>query len=227
MEENKQAKRSYRRNKPVTKSKVYAIRLDIDLVDFVREQPNMSKFINELIRKEKENTQKYEEKSKAFELIEFVWNNEKTDSYLRVNIAMYEAVKLAIISQMKFNKEDFQNIFSKFSGGYWFGVNANGKGYGENFYRKAVTSGNISACQSYEAFCNIKPFIDSKGRRLCKGAMYRDNEKRYRVTGFDFSTKKVYLVGYAISDWEEKGKKTLFNFTNNEWNEFRKQIKQF
>lgn len=55
------------------------------------------------------------EKSKAFELIEFVWNNEKTDSYLRVNIAMYEAVKLAIISQMKFNKEDFQNIFSKFS----------------------------------------------------------------------------------------------------------------
>lgn len=35
-------------------SKVYAIRLDIDLVDFVREQPNMSKFINELIRKEKE-----------------------------------------------------------------------------------------------------------------------------------------------------------------------------
>lgn len=55
MEENKQTKRSYRRNKSVTKSKVYAIRLDIDLVDFVREQPNMSKFINELIRKEQQN----------------------------------------------------------------------------------------------------------------------------------------------------------------------------
>lgn len=55
MEENKQTKRSYRRNKLVTKSKVYAIRLDIDLVDFVREQPNMSKFINELIRKEQQN----------------------------------------------------------------------------------------------------------------------------------------------------------------------------
>ena len=95
------------------------------------------------------------EKSKAFELIEFVWNNEKTDSYLRVNIAMYEAVKLAIISQMKFNKEDFQNIFSKFSGGYWFGVNANGKGYGENFYRKAVTSGNISACQIMPVDINL------------------------------------------------------------------------
>ena len=51
------------------------------------------------------------EKSKAFELIEFVWNNEKTDSYLRVNIAMYEAVKLAIISQMKFNRGFSEYIF--------------------------------------------------------------------------------------------------------------------
>lgn len=38
------------------------------------------------------------EKSKAFELIEFVWNNEKTDSYLRVNIAMYEAKAYAAIA---------------------------------------------------------------------------------------------------------------------------------
>lgn len=58
MEENKQGKRIRSRNKPTTKSKVYSIRLDIDLVDFVREQPNMSKFINELIRKEKGNNPK-------------------------------------------------------------------------------------------------------------------------------------------------------------------------
>lgn len=60
IEKEQKAKRVYHRTKPASKSKVYAIRLDIDLVDFVREQPNMSKFINELIRKEKENTQKYE-----------------------------------------------------------------------------------------------------------------------------------------------------------------------
>ena len=53
MEENKQTKISCHRNKPTTKSKVYSIRLDIDLVDFAKKQPNMSKFINELIRKEK------------------------------------------------------------------------------------------------------------------------------------------------------------------------------
>ncbi len=167
------------------------------------------------------------EKSKAFELIEFVWNNEKTDSYVRVNTAMYEAVKLAIISQMEFNKEDFKAIYTQFSGGYWFGANTNGKGMGESFYSEAVTSGNISACQSYEAFYDFKPFIDTKGRRLHKRAMYRDNEKRYRVTGFDFNAKKVYLVGYEIGDVHEQGKKSLFSFTNQEWNKSRKQFKQF
>lgn len=167
------------------------------------------------------------EKSKAFELIEFVWNNERTDSYLRVNTAMYDAVKLAIISQMKFNKDDFKTIYTKFDGSYWFGVNANGKGMGESFYSEAVTSGNISACQSYEAFYNFKSFIDTKGKRLHERAMYRDNKRRYRVTGFDFDTKKVYLVGYEIGDIREEGKKNLFNFTNKEWNEFRKQISQF
>lgn len=167
------------------------------------------------------------EKSKAFELVEFVWNNEKTDSYVRVNTAMYEAVKLAIISQMEFSKEDFKAIYTRFNGVYWFGVNTNGKGMGEGFYSEAVTSGNISACQSYEDFYGMKPFIDTKGRRLYIRAMYWDNERRYRVTGFDFDTKKIYLVGYGIGDIREEGKKTLFNFTNKEWNEFRKQLKQF
>lgn len=168
-----------------------------------------------------------EEKSKAFELVEFVYKNERTDSYVRLNKAMYEAVKLAIISQMKFNKDDFTNMYAEFSGFYWFGVNGNGKGMGETFYREAVNSGNISACQSYEAFYNFKPFLDIKGGRLCKWRMYRDKERRYRVTGFDFDTKKVYLVAYDISDCEEKGRKYLFNFTNKEWNEFRKQLRQF
>lgn len=168
-----------------------------------------------------------DEKSKAFELIEFVWNNEKTDSCVRVNTAMYEAVKLAIISQMEFNKGDFKDIYTKFRGFYWFGANTNGKGMGESFYSEAVTSGNILACQSYEAFYEFKPFIDTKGRRLHTRAMYHDKERRYRVTGFDFDAKKVYLVGYNIGDYKEQGKKSLFNFTNKEWNEFRKQLNQF
>ncbi|MEL5894275.1 hypothetical protein AAE250_12310 [Bacteroides sp. GD17] len=41
------------RNKPTTKSKVRSIRFDLDLVEYIYQQPNISKFINELIRKEK------------------------------------------------------------------------------------------------------------------------------------------------------------------------------
>lgn len=41
------------------------------------------------------------EKSKAFELIESVWDNEKTDSYLRVNIAMYEEVGYNISNEIQ------------------------------------------------------------------------------------------------------------------------------
>lgn len=166
------------------------------------------------------------EKSKAFELVEFVWNNEKTDSYTSLNTAMYVALHLAIISQMEFNKDDFKTIYTKFNGGYWFGTNSNGKGVGETFYRDAVNSGNISACQSYEAFNNFKPFIDTKGKRLYRGVMYRDNEKRYRVTGFNFETKKVYLVAYDIKDYKECGKRNFFSFNNQEWNKSRKQFKQ-
>lgn len=80
------------------------------------------------------------EKSKAFELIEFVWDNEKTDSYLRVNIAMYEA----------------------------------------------VTSGNISACQSYEAFCNIKPW-DERMRRC-------DTERVGRVVNHFQNDDNAYFM---------------------------------
>lgn len=92
------------------------------------------------------------QKSKAFELIEFVWNNEKTDSYVRVNTTMYKAVILAIISQMEFNKNDFKNIYAGFSGCYWFGVNSNGKGVGNHtltgFPDMAQASGRTDKIQS-------------------------------------------------------------------------------
>ena len=51
MEENEEHK--IHRNKPTTKSKVRSIRFDLDLVEYIYQQPNISKFINELIRKEK------------------------------------------------------------------------------------------------------------------------------------------------------------------------------
>lgn len=55
MEENEEHK--IHRNKPTTKSKVRSIRFDLDLVEYIYQQPNISKFINGLIRKEKERTE--------------------------------------------------------------------------------------------------------------------------------------------------------------------------
>ena len=53
IEKEQKAKRVYHRTKPASKSKVRAIRFDLDLVEFINLQPNVSLFINDLIRKEK------------------------------------------------------------------------------------------------------------------------------------------------------------------------------
>lgn len=50
------------------------------------------------------------EKSKAFELIEFVWNNEKTDSYLRVNIAMYEGKEIVCFTDFPIDNRIFRDV---------------------------------------------------------------------------------------------------------------------
>ena len=53
IEKEQKAKRVYHRTKPASKSKVRAIRFDLDLVEFINLQPNVSLFINDLIRREK------------------------------------------------------------------------------------------------------------------------------------------------------------------------------
>ena len=52
IEKEQKAKRVYHRTKPASKSKVRAIRFDLDLVEFINLQPNVSLFINDLIRRE-------------------------------------------------------------------------------------------------------------------------------------------------------------------------------
>jgi len=167
------------------------------------------------------------EKSKAIELIEFIWKNAKTNSCSQINFLMSKVLNLAIESKLKFDKEDYNTLKIKYGGGYWLGVNTNGKGQGEQFYAKACEEGNISFCNSYEHFYNFKPFKDTKGHRLYARALYCNNENRYRVTGFDFNTKKVHIVSYSINDVFEVGKKSLHSFDNKEWEIFKEQINKF
>lgn len=168
-----------------------------------------------------------EEKSTAYTLIEFVWNNELTKSYSRLNANMQDAMNLAINSNMNFHEDDFEKIRKKFRGGYWFGCNSNGKGHGERFYLLAISVSNKTAIKSYEKYEEFKPYISSEGHRMSSSSTLKDAEYRYLVTGFDFETKRIYLVRYLISDWEGKGKKKLLNFDNKEWLVFRKTVKEF
>jgi hypothetical protein len=167
------------------------------------------------------------EKSKALELLRFVWDNEKTRSCARVNSLMQDALKVAIGAQLKFDKDDFKEILMSLSGGYWLGTNTNDNGMGEIFYRLACETGNISFAQSYESFYDFKPFLTSKGNRLYKHSRMKYNERRYRVTGFDFEKKKIHLVSYELSDYKEEGKRQLHCFDNKEWNNVRKEYEEF
>jgi hypothetical protein len=164
--------------------------------------------------------------STGFELVQFIWDNEKPDSLSRVNSIMQNALKLAINAQLEFDKNDFENIYKMFNGGYWFGANTNGKGDGENFYSLACEVKNISAAKSYESFYDFKPFITQKGNRLHDRSQLRNGDRRFIVTGFDFNTKKIHFVSYAFADWEHKGKKQLHSFDNKEWNAARKGFEE-
>lgn len=100
-------------------------------------------------------------KSGARQLVDLVWkhNREATGhSWQRLNSSMAASVRLAISAGMRFAVDDFASIYSGMRGGYWFGA-------GERFYTLAVEFDNISACQSYEAWKDRKPFIHG-GRRL-------------------------------------------------------------
>jgi hypothetical protein len=166
------------------------------------------------------------EKSRAYTFIEYAWENEKTDSYLRLNTLMFDVLNLAIDANMEFHESDILTIANKMRGGYWFGCNSNGKGIGESFYSRAIDSRNVSAIKSYEAFTELKPFI-LNNNRIHSRSKLRGGEYRYSVTGFDFDKKKVHIVAYDIGDWEQEGKRKLLNFNNKEWLVFRKNVSFF
>jgi len=166
-------------------------------------------------------------KSIAYQFIEFMWIHNSKDSWIRLNQTMHDTLNLAISGNLQFSDNDFNDIEKNMRGRYWFGVNSNGKGIGEGFYVTAIMCNNPSAYQSFEKWSGIKPFISEKGLRARLNSVFDDNEYRYTVTGFDYETKRIYLVAYLQTDWEHKGRRKLFNFDNKEWLTFRKTIKEF
>jgi len=162
--------------------------------------------------------------SSAYQFIKSLWDKERTDSYLRLNTVMYDVVNLAISANLEFFVDDFINIEKNMRGGYWFGMNSNGKGMGDGFYSNAITFNNTSAIHSFEKFAGLKPYITKEGHRLHTWSIIWDEKLKYKVTGFDYESGRIYLVAYLRKDYDEKGERKLFNFNNKEWLEFRKLV---
>lgn len=164
------------------------------------------------------------EKSEAYQLCNLIWTKGSMNSYRWLNQVMDEALQLAIKANLQFNENDFEEISKSFRGGYWYGCNHNGKGYGERYYSVAIEYNNTSAIKSYEKWVNIKPFITKQNHRLHLHFKFYDKERFYKVTGFDFDKKKIMIVSYEATDINENRAKKLHQFTNKEWLEFRKNI---
>ncbi len=173
------------------------------------------------LTKKSEKMEKTDNFGTAYKFVRMVWDNNKTDSWLRLNTVLYDALNLAIDANMDFEITDFDNIFKNMQGGYWFGVNSNGKGYGEYFYKRSIDAKNTSAIKSFENWNNIKPFI-LKGKRMCISANFFDGKFQYKITGFSEDYKRIYAVAYLLDDINKEGKKKLFNFDKKEWLKFRK-----
>lgn len=157
----------------------------------------------------------------AYTFVKYAWDHEGTNSFSKLNSLMYNALNLAIDANMFFEINDFENIYKKMSGGYWFHANSNGKGIGEQFYRRSISENNTSAIKSFENWNKLKAFI-LNGKRLCAWTGFWDNELQYSVTGFSNDYKIIYIVAYKRTDRTKQGKRKLLNFTNKEWLDFRK-----
>ena len=106
-----------------------------------------------------------EKLSAPVQFVKLVWANAqgqdrhygRIESYSRLNSSLQDALSLAITSGMIFKKGDFEYIAGHFGFEYWCGND--GHMSGERYYSRAVWSGNISACQSFEAWKKRKPFV--------------------------------------------------------------------
>lgn len=96
-----------------------------------------------------------EQQSSAVKLLQHVWDHMQeatSHSWLKVNHAMADALRLAIRSGMRFDLNDFEYIAKEFRSGYW-------TGNGEWIYSLAVIYRNSSAYLAFEHKRNRTPII--------------------------------------------------------------------
>ena len=98
-------------------------------------------------------------KSPVFQLLSTVWNNAKRESsYREINKSMIESVCIAIRLGFKFEPQDFKDI-KRYHIYSWRDGDGGQEWWAEEFYKLAVKKRNISACISFEAWKDRKPFL--------------------------------------------------------------------
>lgn len=154
--------------------------------------------------------------SPAMELLAHVWKHEghgAGQSWARLNDAMGRALKLAIVSGLRFDVGDFAAFAKDFNSSRWIGD-------AEWCYSRACGAdhsdhgGNPSAVQSFEAWCKRKPYLvrfspnDKTPNRLHVGARFRWWDKGelrdVHVTSFNDATQTCVAVEYDHSSSRSK-----------------------
>lgn len=136
-----------------------------------------------------------QEQSPVIQLMQTVWNHgckATGHSWQRINSSMHKALSLAITSGFRFGKHDMGTVLvdGGFRSGYWIGASS------EWVYSLAISTGNYSAAQSYEAWTDRKPFIAHRvqpdGDR-----MWRDKERLHVGARFCWNDEDVHVTSFA------------------------------
>lgn len=153
--------------------------------------------------------------SPAVQFLQMMWRHVQgatSHSWLKLNHAMADALRLAIKGGMRFNVDDFEEIAKRFRSGYWIGD-------GESFYSLAVLYRNSSAYLAYESANRRKPFIVKSASiavntgdgpagnglaRLIIGARFKWAGEDVRVTSFNDQRQTLTACSY-----KQDGKREL------------------
>lgn len=118
--------------------------------------------------------------SPVIQLLEIVWRNASAlrPGWLSLNQGMYGALRIAIESGFRFERDDLIEVGRRFRSGYWIG-----EGGAESLYIVACDK-NTSAAIAMEKMFPRKPFIID-GKRLSVGSeAWHPKHGRLWVTSF-------------------------------------------
>ena len=126
-------------------------------------------------------------------LLLHVWENRKTTSWSALNHSMRLAIRLAIGSQMKFERGDLAYVSEHMRPSYWLGENL-----WEDPYALAVEVDNRSAIQAIELYLGRKPFIanDVIYRRWGGGSEF--------LRGCHGRQRGRLALGFHIGSWKRE-----------------------